>query len=150
MIEFTLSRVCMCVCGVLMLAAATGYLGLVEDQRGSEADQELADDIASMLDAFQMSKLNELRLDGSTVLPSNDIRVVVHDGLVELIHGDRRYYSSTVFGSDLELDRGSSVVLTRSVTEGLGDVANGVGEDVHLLETVVEVDGCPRASVDTA
>ena len=29
MIEFTLSRVCMCVCGILMLATAVGYLGML-------------------------------------------------------------------------------------------------------------------------
>ena len=90
MIEFTLSRVCMCVCGVLMLAAAVGYLGVLEDHREDRADQELADDIASMLDSFQTSKLEELYLEGSSILPSGDFRVTVADGLVEQSHGDGR------------------------------------------------------------
>ena len=150
MIEFTLSRVCMCLCGVMMLAAATGYLGVLEEQREADADQDLADDIASMLDAFEMSKLEEMYLDGSSVLPSADFKVRVGDGLVELIHDDRTTYSRTVFGSSLELDHGTSVVLRRSVPEGLGDVTDGVREDVHLLEAVVEVHRCPGAAVDTA
>lgn len=150
MIEFTLSRVCMCICGVLMLAATVGYLGMLEDQREDRADQELADDIASMLDSFQTSKLEELYLEGSSILPSGDFRVTVADGLVELSHGDERFYSKTVYGSSFELDHGSSVTLTRSVPEGLGDVAHRFGEDVHLLQAVVEVDGGPRAAVNAA
>lgn len=150
MIEFTLSRVCMCVCGVLMLAAAVGYLGVLEDHREDRADQELADDIASMLDSFQTSKLEELYLEGSSILPSGDFRVTVADGLVELSHGDGRFYSKTVYGSSFELDHGSSVTLTRSVPEGLGDVADRIGEDVHLLQAVIEVDGGPCAAVNAA
>lgn len=109
MIEFTLSRVCMCVCGILILAAAVGYLEVLEDHREGRADQELADDIASMLDSFQTSKLEELYLEGSSILPSGDFRVTVADGLVELSHGDGRFYSKTVYGSSFELDHGSSV-----------------------------------------
>ena len=150
MIEFTLSRVCMCVCGVLMLAAAVGYLGVLEDHREDRADQKLADDIASMLDSFQTSKLGELYLEGSSILPSGDFKVTVTDGLVELSHDDGRFYSKTVYGSSFELDHGSSVTLVRSVPEGLGDVADRIGEDVHLLQAVVEVDRGPRAAVDAA
>ena len=150
MIEFTLSRVCMCVCGVLMLAAAVGYLEVLEDHREGRADQELADDIASMLDSFQTSKLEELYLEGPSILPSGDFRVTVTDGLVELSHGDGRFYSKTVYGSSFELDHGSSVTRFRTVPEGLGDVANRNGEDVHLLQAVVEVDRGPRAAVDAA
>ena len=150
MIEFTLSRVCMCMCGVLMLAAAVGYLGMLEDHREDRADQELADDIASMLDSFQTSKLEELYLEGPSILPSGDFRVTVADGLVELSHGDGRFYSKTIYGSSFELDHGSSVTLTRSVPEGLGDVADRFGEDVHLLQAVIEVDGGPCAAVNAA
>ena len=78
-------------------------------QREADADQGLADDIASMLDAFEMSKLEEMYLDGSSVLPSADFEVRVGDGLVELIHDGRTTYSRTVFGSSLELDHGTSV-----------------------------------------
>lgn len=150
MIEFTLSRVCMCMCGVLLLAAAVGYLGMLEDHREDRADQELADDIASMLDSFQTSKLEELYLEGPSILPSGDFRVTVADGLVELSHGDGRFYSKTIYGSSFELDHGSSVTLTRSVPEGLGDVADRFGEDVHLLQAVIEVDGGPCAAVNAA
>ena len=150
MIQFTLSRECMCRSGVLMLAAAVGYLGVLEDQREDRADQELADDIASMLDSFQTSKLEELYLEGPSILPSGDFRVTVADGLVELSHGDGRFYSKTVYGSSFELDHGSSVTLTRSVPEGLGDVADRFGEDVHLLQAVIEVDGGPCAAVNAA
>ena len=150
MIEFTLSRVCMCMCGVLMLAAAVGYLGMLEDHREDRADQELADGIASMLDSFQTSKLEELYLEGPSILPSGDFRVNVADGLVELSHGDGRFYSKTIYGSSFELDHGSSVTLTRSVPEGLGDVADRFGEDVHLLQAVIEVDGGPCAAVNAA
>ena len=145
MIEFTLSRVCMCVCGVLMLAAAVGYLGVLEDHR-----EDRADNIASMLDSFQTSKLEELYLEGPSILPSGDFRVTVADGLVELSHGDGRFYSKTVYGSSFELDHGSSVTLTRSVPEGLGDVADRFGEDVHLLQAVIEVDGGPCTAVNAA
>lgn len=139
MIEFTLSRVCMCICGVVMLSAAVGYMGLVEDNEEGVADQRLAEDIASMLDAFQTSSLDELYLEGNRILPSGGFTLTVTDGLVVLDHDGRRYYGMTILDSDFELDRTSSVTLRRSVTEGLGDVADGVGEDIHLLQAVVQV-----------
>lgn len=149
MIEFTLSRVCLCVCGITMLAAAIGVMDIVQDDDESYADQELVERIASILDSFERSPMDSVTIDGSLILPTSDHSVRVHQGVVELMHGNRTYLAMTAFQQDLELSYGSTVTVERSVTKGLGDLADGVREDVDLLKAVVQVCRGPRTAIDT-
>lgn len=150
MIEFTLSRVCLCICCISMLAAVVGTMSLIEDDRTSDADTELVTDISRMLDSIAGSGLSSVTIEGDKVLPTSDHSLSVRGGVVELRHSGDSYYAVTVLELDFELTYGSSVTLGLSIPEGLGDVADGVGEDVDLLGTVVQVDGRPGATVDAA
>ena len=70
MIEFTLSRVVMCVCGIALLAAVTGILGAVNDDSENGMMDGLADSVADVLDRFEGSETDELTLRGTELLPS--------------------------------------------------------------------------------
>ena len=150
MIEFTVSRVCVCICGIAMLAAVVGMMSTSIDEGSSDADMELVTDIAAMLDSIQRSEISSVTLEGNRILPTTGHSLSVREGIVELRHDGNSFYAVTVLEQDLELTYGSSVTIVKSVTEGLGYVADGIGEDVDLLETVVEVHGCPGTSVYTA
>ena len=150
MIEFTVSRVCVCICGIAMLAAVVGMMSASIDEGSSDADMELVTDIAAMLDSIQRSEILSVTLEGNRILPTTGHSLSVREGIVELRHDGNSFYAVTVLEQDLELTYGSSVTIVKSVTEGRGYVADGIGEDVVLLGTVVEVHGCPGTSVYTA
>ena len=150
MIEFTVSRVCVCICGIAMLAAVVGMMSASIDEGSSDADMELVTDIAAMLDSIQRSEISSVTLEGNRILPTTGHSLSVREGIVELRHDGNSFYAVTVLEQDLELVYGSSVTIVKSVTEGLGYVADGIGEDVDLLGAVVEVHGCPGTSVYTA
>lgn len=148
MIEFTLSRVVLCICCAAILCACLTIMDDAEDETISELDSAAVSRIASMLDRFSSSVADELTLDGEDVLPREGYRLTVSDHVVSLSPNDSdtlRTYTS--YEGSFTLSWGSSVTLRKSVPEGLGDLADGVGENVHLLEGVVDVRGCAGASL---
>lgn len=150
MIEFTLSRVVLCMCGITLMAASIGALGIVNDSHESGMSDDLADSVADLLDRFQDSEADEMVLRGHDILPSDSHVLRVSDGVVTVEHDDRVSKAATSFDGSFDLTRGSEVVLMKSLTECLGDVTDCVGEDVHLLDGVVDVRGGPGTPVDTA
>ena len=150
MIEFTLSRVVMCVCGIALLAAVTGILGAVNDDSESGMMDGLADSVADILDRFEGSETDELTLRGTELLPSDDHVLTVSGHVVTITCGDRTSKAATSYGGAFELRRSTSVTLSKSVPEGLGDVPDGIGEHVDLLGRVVDVRGGAGAAVDPA
>lgn len=147
MIEFTLSRVAMCACGIAVLLSVTGFMTAVDDSRQEDMDVFLVNDIALMLDELERSQLDMTILDGRQMLPSPEHSLTVEDGVVTLYHGEKESVALTILKENFELGFGDRLVLEMSVPKGLGDVPDGVGEDVHLLEAVVQVDGRACAAV---
>lgn len=140
MIEFTISRVVLCVCGVALLALAMSAVGTTEDRIGSDLDEEAAQEIADILDRFEESVLTSLTLEAADVLPSAEHTLTVRDNVVMLECGGRCAVAYTECDLEIYLDWSTGrVTVDRSVPEGLGDVPDGVGEDVDLLEAVVDV-----------
>lgn len=134
MIEFTISRVVLCVCGVALLALAMSAVGTTEDRIGSDLDEEAAQEIADILDRFEESVLTSLTLEAADVLPSAEHTLTVRDNVVMLECGDRCAVAYTECDLEIYLDWSTGrVTVVRSVPEGLGDVPDGVGEDVDLL-----------------
>jgi len=112
MIEFTLSRVAVCSCGIVLLASVTGVLGGLYDNEESQMDDELAERIAHMLDVFESSDLDSLILDGSMILPE-DRFLRVHDNFVELYSGERMHIATTDYSKSFELSWNGIVEITR-------------------------------------
>lgn len=111
MIEFTLSRVVLCVCGLAMLATVSGAVGAIYDTDRGDMDGELADRLAHMMDAFESSDNDTIVLDGSRILP-NGYAMKVHDGFVELIGEGRKHISVTSYQGEFELDSDGIAVVT--------------------------------------
>ena len=150
MMEFTLSRVVLCACGIALLAVAMSVVEDTEDRAETEMDSETVVRIASMLDNFEDSVSQELTVNGWEVLPSADHVLRVGNNIVTLECRGSASVAYTSWNGELELTWTSSGTIVRSVAEGLGDAPDGVGEDVYLLRGVVDVGGGAGASVDSA
>ena len=111
MIEFTLSRVVLCACGIVLISSVTGVLGGIYDNDVSHIDDRLADRIAYMLDVFDSSDTDELILDGVSILP-REYYLRVHDNFVELYGGEKMHISSTNYGGNFELSWNGIVTVT--------------------------------------
>lgn len=117
MIEFTLSRVVLCVCGAVLLASALGALSLAEEGRDADLSDDLAGSIAATLDRFNSSKADSLWLDGNTLLPTKETMVHVHDHVVTVVYNGKKSLAYTDYSGDFDLQWGSGIVLTKSGIE---------------------------------
>lgn len=148
MMEFTISRVVLCTCGVALLCASLAVVGGAGDRTVSDMDDGSAERIAGILDAFESSVTQELTVEGSDLLPSDGYFLTVKAHMVALTSPNgKMYMATTSFDQEFELSWSGSIVLKKSVPEGLGDLPDSVGEDVHLLEGVVDVGGSAGAAV---
>lgn len=111
MMEFTMSRVALCICGVVMIASVTGVLSGIYDMETSDQDDRLVQRIGYMLDVFEASDVDEIILDGSTILPTG-YSLSVHDGFVELTDGQKIHLSLTSYDSEFILEYDELVVIT--------------------------------------
>lgn len=69
MMEFTLSRVAVCVCGLMIMAVVAGpAFGIFED-RADDGYASLAEDLASDIDSFASGEADRLVMDMSLYLP---------------------------------------------------------------------------------
>jgi len=93
MIEFTMARVCLSVCGLLLLAAViVPVTGMYEsDAAGRESD--VSDDIAKLIDNFYYSEMNEAVIPMNDILP-NIFSYAEFDGRLVTLTTDRGVYKS--------------------------------------------------------
>ena len=112
MMEFTFSRVTICICGMLLLLAVTGAVHGVYDSGTDEMDRDLAERTAHMLDVFQASGSDRLILDGSGLLPDG-YQLRVHDGFVELLGENGIYVASTAYEGSFELGWNDAIEIGR-------------------------------------
>ena len=116
MIEFTVSRVVLMACGVMVLLSVTGVLDGGYDMERDSMDDSLAGRLAYMLDIFQSSENDELIVDGSMILPQ-DYHLKVHSGFVELCHEDSVRIAETMFTGEFQLEYGEVVKVTRRTSQ---------------------------------
>ncbi len=115
MIEFAISRIILCICGVILLVSASGFMDIYKEQTESDMNEYLAEDIAEMLDSFWDSKTQKLSLDGSRILPSPEHALEVKSHTVTLKYKDHSVTKGTRFGLDFELDYGEIVSVAKPV-----------------------------------
>ncbi len=149
MIEFTLSRVVLCVCGVTLLMASMSTMDLVDEENEGEMDADLAESVADILDRFQQSSAETLTLRGTEIVPDEHHTVLVRDHVVTVTRDGHESKAYTEYGGSLEITIHTEVTLMRSITEGLDDGTYGGDEGVDLRDIVVQVGGCTGAALDT-
>jgi len=89
LIEFTLSRVALIICGLAVLAAVVMPLQSFYDEKYDRSMEETADKISFILDEFWASEADTLTLRGWEILPSADcfIEIEGHDLVVHMKDG---------------------------------------------------------------
>lgn len=70
MMEFTLSRIALIICGAILLTAVAVPVAEIYEDRTTDSFEGLAEKTAANIDSFWRSDLDVLYLDGATVLPS--------------------------------------------------------------------------------
>lgn len=95
MIEFTLSRVTMLACGIILMSAVVlpvmhGYDSMEDDGMTS-----LADGVSLMLDSFWDSKADAVCIRGWELLPDPSCSLTI-DGPYVTLHKDGREYTSLI------------------------------------------------------
>ena len=147
MMAFTLSRAVLCICGAMMLAACVAVASAGEDGLRSGMGDDLARDVAGMLDTFESSDLDEMELRGGDLLPAPSYSLCVGGHIVTLMAPDGEHSAYTRYSGSFDLAYGDEKTL-RSVAEDFGDVPNGRHEGVDLFGGVVDVHGRPCTAVD--
>lgn len=105
MMEFTLSRVVLAVCGILLLGAVISPFTVSEDNFVSEMYQDEADSIASAVDSFCESQQDISMIDMGRLLPTEDCSLSFDGRMIVLSDGKNEY---TAFCScEIESDRES-------------------------------------------
>ena len=112
MIEFTMSRVMMCLCGVILLVSVVGVAQGIYDMGEDDRSQDAVERIGNMLDSFESSGLDEMILDGSMILTEGSY-IHVHDGFVELYTRTGKHISATDYDKEFELEYGEVRAITR-------------------------------------
>ena len=112
MIEYTVSIVTVCACGMVLLMAVTGTLQGVYDSDTETMDDGLAERLAHILDSYMASGNDTLILDGVRVLPEGCF-MRVHDGFVELYRGEEMHIAMTDYPGEFELDCNDVVTIGR-------------------------------------
>ena len=116
MIEFTISRVVLCVCGTILLVSVAGVLGSIYDLDRSDEDDRLVQRIGYMLDAFESSEVDEIFLDGTSILPEG-YGLKVGGGFVELYSDQGRHISMTSYDSEFELCYGEILKISHRTSQ---------------------------------
>jgi len=95
LMEFTLSRVVMGMCGLLVLAAVLSPLSAVYENKEDSGLQSQCDAVARMIDAFSGSEMSHMELSGSDIIP-HDCTLTFDGNVITLTYDDREYLSYTV------------------------------------------------------
>ena len=148
MIEFVLSRVTLMACGMGLLMVAVAVIDAVHEDTIEEMEEDLADDIARLLDSIDSDDPITLTLHGSDILPDHHHSLKVHNHVVEVTNGENMMRAVTSSEMEFELKYGEVITIS-SVTESLGDVDNSIGEHIDLFRGIVKIHGCTSASINS-
>ncbi|MFA5452256.1 MAG: hypothetical protein WC248_01620 [Candidatus Methanomethylophilaceae archaeon] len=93
MMEFTLARVTLGICGLLILAAVLSPVTEIFDDRETNELQEQADNLAKLFDSFYISEVDSMTLCMNEVLPSCDSTITFDGNMLTLISNEKEYKS---------------------------------------------------------
>lgn len=91
MIEFTLSRVALGICGLLILASVVPFFGDIQTERIDNGMEEQAGAIASLLDSFSASGSDSITVCVSEILPSPSSVLRLEGHFVTIEHEGSSY-----------------------------------------------------------
>jgi len=95
MIEFTLARVCLSVCGLLLLAAVIVPVTGMYESHTVSMESDVSEDIARFVDGFWYSEMDDLTVSMGDILPNIPSYVEFRDHIVILTTDRGTYRSGT-------------------------------------------------------
>jgi hypothetical protein len=93
LIEFTLSRVSMMICGMILLTAILVPVSNAYESMEDENLDDVSDEISAMMDSFWDSKADIMYLRGWDILPDQECGLVFDKNYVILIKDGSEYRS---------------------------------------------------------
>jgi len=103
MIEFTISRVCLTICGIVLLTTVSASVIVLYDGSVDDRMQTIANDAAGMMDRFERSSVDVMTLSLNEILPGPEYTMEV-DGHMLILEKDQKRYTAA---SAADLGRGS-------------------------------------------
>jgi len=111
MMEFTLSRVCMSVCGLILLASVIAPVTGMYDARMANMESDASDNIALMIDSFYYSEMEVLTINMNDILPDAYSYIELGDRHLTLVTEKGRHKSRT-----------NVVMISDEITLSCGDI----------------------------
>lgn len=94
MLEFTLSRVVLVICGIALLGAVLMPVQSMYDSEYDASMNDVADKTSFILDEFRSSQADTLTLRGWDILPSSDSYLEIDGHTLTIYQNDRSYRSA--------------------------------------------------------
>ena len=117
--EFTLSRICMGVCGLIVLAAIIfPVTGMFEDS--SDADiQSLTNDTGRMLETFERSGADAVTISLKDILPNHSCSMRMEKGMIIITEKETEYRTSVPWKTETERYQYEDVIEIRKTSDGV-------------------------------
>jgi len=93
MMEFTLARVCLSVCGLLLLAAVIVPVTGMYESHTVNMESDVPDDIARFVDGFWYSEMDDITVPMNEILPNISSHIEFKDHMI-ILTTDRGTYKS--------------------------------------------------------
>lgn len=101
MMEFTISRVLMALCSLMIMAVAIGPFSSIYDQRLEQAGSNTVEEVANLFDAISIKGDNiGYLIHGYDLLPSSDYYLKINGNLITLCGEKGNYTAFTNFKID--------------------------------------------------
>lgn len=107
-----MSKVVLCLCGIVLMGAAVGSMDLIEDEVEDDGLQHLADEVASTLDLFWHSGIDAMVMP-SSIIPSMGCTISVGDNIVTVSKDDVTTSSITEYPGSFTMGYGTDAEITR-------------------------------------
>jgi hypothetical protein len=119
MMEFTLSRVCMSVCGLILLSVVMiPVTGMFEDSSDSDV-QDLADNTGRLLETFERSGADVMFLEMKDILPDHSYSLRMENGMIIITEKGKEFRTSIPWNVDTSAYQYEDVIEIRKISDGI-------------------------------
>ena len=94
MMELTLSRVCMGICGIILLSAVVVPLSNMFQESSDEDIQSIADRTAATINRFERSSADMLTISMKDILPDHSCSLKIDNGILTITSGTKAYMAA--------------------------------------------------------
>lgn len=144
MMEFTLSRVTLVICGAILIASVAVPISGVYEDRTDESLAGMAEKTAAVIDSFWNSDIDSMYLEGDALLPSPEYSLCLEGYGVTVTDGSGNEYRSYMkhMSGRITLSKGEVVVIVKD-----NGVLNTPDRISQISENQKQDDGSEKSSV---